>query len=395
MARALPLRANLDWLRKTAKERLDVLRATNPSATLSDAQLAIAREYGFPSWRALHTRVEEVRQAIDSAIPGPMPTAADGAAIAPDDPDLVALMKAVSDGDDQTVATLVSTRRALVRARNREGQTPLHVAAECNDPKLGAYLVAAGADIRALMGDSGHTPLSWAVTCNATEFARAMVTLGSPADLFCAAGMGSLEDVASWFDASGTLRPNAATTGSSRYASDGSRLPCPPPTAVEQISDALYIACRNAHVEVVRFLMTRQPDLAFRAYQGGTPLHWACFGGSRAIVDLLEQAGADTTLRDDMLHCTPRAFGISTLANWGFGFMVRARLRDDPSLATVLDTTGPLHEAARQGHLQIVEMLLDAGANPRRPDAKGRTPLDLAAAQGHTAIVERLERAPY
>ena len=141
--------------------------------------------------------------------------------------------------------------------------------------------------------------------------------------------------------------------------------------------------------------MTKQPDLAFRAYQGGTPLHWACFGGSRAIVDLLEQAGADTTLRDDMLHCTPRAFGISTLANWGFGFMVRARLRDDPSLATVLDTTGPLHEAARQGHLQIVEMLLDAGANPRRPDAKGRTPLDLAAAQGHTAIVERLERAPY
>ena len=106
---------------------------------------------------------------------------AEGAAIAPDDPDLVALMKAVNDGDDQTVATLVSRRRALVRARNREGQTPLHVAAEHNDPKLGAYLVAAGADVRALMGDSGHTPLSWAVTCNATEFARAMVTLGSPA----------------------------------------------------------------------------------------------------------------------------------------------------------------------------------------------------------------------
>ena len=140
----------------------------------------------------------------------------ESAAISPDDPDLVALMKAVSDGDDQTVATLVSRRRALVRARNREGQTPLHVAAEHNDPKLGAYLVAAGADVRALMGDSGHTPLSWAVTCNATEFARAMVMLGSPADLFCAAGMGSLADVAAWFDASGTLRADASTTGSSR-----------------------------------------------------------------------------------------------------------------------------------------------------------------------------------
>ena len=60
-----------------------------------------------------------------------------------------------------------------------------------------------------------------------------------------------------------------------------------------------------------------------------------------------------------------------------------------------MDTTGPLHEAARQGHAQIVEMLLEAGADPRRVDANGRTPLDLAAAQGHTAIVERLERALY
>jgi len=42
-------------------------------------------------------------------------------------------------------------------------------------------------------------------------------------------------------------------------------------------------------------------------------------------VDELERAGADTTLRDDMLRCTPRAFGISTAANWGLGFVVRAR----------------------------------------------------------------------
>ena len=112
-------------------------------------------------------------------------------------------------------------------------------------------------------------------------------------------------------------------------------------------------------------------------------------------MDLVERAGADTTLRDTMLHCMPRAFGISTAANWGFGSMVSARLREDPSLATVMDMTGPLHEAARHGHTRVVEMLLEAGADPRRVDANGRTPLDLAAAQGHTAIVERLERALY
>ncbi len=51
MSRPLPLRANLEWLKKLCKERLDALRAHDPQAKLSDVQLAVAREYGFPSWR--------------------------------------------------------------------------------------------------------------------------------------------------------------------------------------------------------------------------------------------------------------------------------------------------------------------------------------------------------
>ena len=73
--------------------------------------------------------------------------------------------------------------------------------------------------------------------------------------------------------------------------------------------------------------------------------------------------------------------------------MIRARLRDDPTLAEVMDVTGPLHEAARRGHLEVVNLLLEAGADPRREDATGRTPLDLAVAASHTAIVERLQRS--
>ncbi len=51
MSRQLPLRANLEWLKKLCKERLGELRAQNPTAKLGDVQLAVAREYGFPSWR--------------------------------------------------------------------------------------------------------------------------------------------------------------------------------------------------------------------------------------------------------------------------------------------------------------------------------------------------------
>jgi ankyrin repeat protein len=176
-------------------------------------------------------------------------------------------------------------------------------------------------------------------------------------------------------------------------AADGSRLPCPPPTPREQVSDALYIACRNAQVEVVRFLLTKQPDLSFRAYMGGTALHWAHYGGSRAIVEMLEQAGADPAARDDVLRCTPRAFGICVPASWGFlPGKINQRLADDPDLANLMDGhTSALHEAARAGHVEIVRILLAAGANPRLLDGEGKTPLELAAGHGHASVVEVLQ----
>src|ERR1044071_3791263 len=59
----LPARPSLEQLRKQAKERLDALRATEPSAPLADAQYAVARDYGFESWPRLVHHVETVRSA--------------------------------------------------------------------------------------------------------------------------------------------------------------------------------------------------------------------------------------------------------------------------------------------------------------------------------------------
>jgi len=54
----LPEKPDLEWLRKHAKARLDELLATQPDAQLSDAQFALAQEYGFSSWRALKAHVD-------------------------------------------------------------------------------------------------------------------------------------------------------------------------------------------------------------------------------------------------------------------------------------------------------------------------------------------------
>src|SRR6185503_8181608 len=61
-ASRLPARPSLEQLRKQAKERLETLRASAPSARLSDAQLALAREHGFASWPKLIAHVEGVRE---------------------------------------------------------------------------------------------------------------------------------------------------------------------------------------------------------------------------------------------------------------------------------------------------------------------------------------------
>ena len=66
----LPSRPNLEYLRKLAKERLKESRREDPSARLADAQLVVAREHGFASWRKLRAHLDRVRSAAD---PSPEP----------------------------------------------------------------------------------------------------------------------------------------------------------------------------------------------------------------------------------------------------------------------------------------------------------------------------------
>lgn len=57
----LPERASLEYLRKLAKDRLPHLRRADPKARLTTALLQVAREHGFPSWRALRASIEQQR----------------------------------------------------------------------------------------------------------------------------------------------------------------------------------------------------------------------------------------------------------------------------------------------------------------------------------------------
>jgi ankyrin repeat protein len=369
----LPPHPHPDWYRKAAKRKLAAMRRHDPGAKLAAAQLAVAREHGFASWRKL---IEEIgaRQLAASS---------------------VEFFDAIRRDDYDRIRAMLASEPKLRDARSPSGQTPLHVAAEINNPDTIKILLSHGADPSSRYGSSTHTALSWAVTTEAFDAAEALVQAGLKPDLFCAAGLGHLEAVRSFFGPDGKLKRNASRTGSSRFAADGTRCPCPPETPREIVSDALYIACRNARVDVAADLLKRDVDVNFRAFLGGTLLHYAYFGGSREIVEMLLAAGADPGLRDAEYDCTPRAFGICVPVSWGLLRHVVLALRADPTLARVQEGRGtPLHEAAREGREEIAKMLLACGADPRALDREGKTPLDRAIDAGHEKLRAILEPAP-
>ena len=60
----LPPQPSLDHLRREAKRELAVLRGRSAAVQLSDAQLVVARTYGFSSWRAMKQEVDRRRDSL-------------------------------------------------------------------------------------------------------------------------------------------------------------------------------------------------------------------------------------------------------------------------------------------------------------------------------------------
>ncbi len=50
----------------------------------------------------------------------------------------------------------------------------------------------------------------------------------------------------------------------------------------------------------------------------------------------------------------------------------------------------PLHAAAEWGRIEVVRLLLEAGAEPNAVDLNGVTPTGLAIGKGHTEVAELL-----
>jgi ankyrin repeat protein len=299
---------------------------------------------------------------------------------------------AAMDGDIRNVQKMLDEQPRLVHCV-LDGYSILSYAAENNRADVIQLLIERGANPNVYWAATLHSPLSWAVTCDRPEAYRALVKGGAKVDLFCAAGMGMLDRVKTFFDEQGAIKLGASITGSSRRRSDGTAISAVSSDPVEIISDALYIACRTGKVDVALYLLERGAHPGFQAYMGATCFHWAYFGGGepRLIQALLSHGGDPKSIYAER-RCTPRAFGILVASGWGWLYYIKRILEVDPSLANLAEGgSTPLHEAARNGHVEAVKILLAQGADRASVDADGKTALERAVESKREAVAKLFE----
>jgi ankyrin repeat protein len=218
------------------------------------------------------------------------------------------ILVAAEHGDVERVQEILAADPAQVNTKGEYDKTPLHWAAEKNFRRLAEVLVAGGADIDAET-TWGSTPLQWAANMGSRDVADLLLENGAAPQLnmWAAAGLGMLDVVQSFWKSSSSsrLKPNAGQTRS-RKLSDGSwGRTAPPETYEALVSEAFYIAARNGHIHVAKFLLDKGADINRRGFFGAPGLHWAAINGHKEMVEFLIAHGADIHLRDEKFDSTP------------------------------------------------------------------------------------------
>ena len=232
------------------------------------------------------------------------------------------LADAVQRGDASTIQALLK-KKVDVNAPQANGATALHWAAYRRDAESTAALIRAGANVN-LKNNYGVTPLALAAQ------------QGNPAvlDLLLKAG----------------AKPND------------------PVNFVNAGETPLMSAARSASVDAVKALARAGADVnAKETWSGQTALMWAAAEGDSAMASTLLELGADLRARSN---------GGTT------AFQFAVRKGDMPTVQAMLaagadvndkrpgDFATPLLVAIINGHEDLVDLLLDKGADP---NAEGGT----------------------
>lgn len=269
----LPERASLEYLKKLAKERLTQLRGGDPRAKLAAALLDVARQHGFPSWRALRGEVDHRRKQI-----------------------ILRFFSACSTGDVNTVRTVLVDEPAFSRMSDPKGEhhgwTGLHHAARSGHLEVLRVLLGHGADPNAREAGDNTSPLHWAAANRHVDIARELLGAGGDPH-----GVGDLHELdaigwATYFHPPGGQRGERPEVAS-LLVERGAR-------------HHVYSAMSLGSADLLRSLVEHDPEVLDRRMSrfenSLTPVHFAIKQGRPDMVSLLIELGADLEAADGNGH---------------------------------------------------------------------------------------------
>ncbi len=352
--------------------------------TEEDGRLVYAREHGFETWDELIRRVNRLASRTDAATTEPFMTAF-GFLQSGDAGGFEALLRAnprlaIERGTNgNTLLNLavslagrpegkggVRMIEALLAAgcdvndANDRGWTPLHAAAYANQREIGGMLLAKGAAPDAEAHGAGGTPLIAALFWGHRETAD---LLGrhtvAPGNLRAAAGLGISELVEACFHGERTLTPEAGAARGFYRPHSGFPDWQPSTDPQEVLDEALVWACKSDRVSVLERLVRAGARLDADPYRG-TPLIWAA---------ACNRTEAAAWLLDHGAHVNRKG----TFGGLSHGQGITA-----------------LHLAAQNGHMAMVKLLVERGA-----DRSIQDDLYHATAEGGAAYFGQVEVRDY
>lgn len=291
------------------------------------------------------------------------------------------LHSAVADGDEDRVGYLMSQGR-LVNRKDLGGRKPLHVAAIYGSISAARQLLRVTSRLQDADDVLKWTPLKYAETVGSWEVAEMLLAAGANTK-------GMFQGVKTSESLQGFLKEFAEKGYTNLVRLLIAKGANPNAVLNRERHAALHVAAVNGHVDLVNYLYAgtgrvfsslRHVFSSSASLASYEALHVASSAAQLGVVRYLATVCDDVDARDEggwtALHC---ACGARSRPTEGHVLVVQCLL-DAGADASARDAGGwtPLHFAACMNDSRILRILLDAGVDPRIATDDGDTALEIS-----------------
>ncbi|XP_064092475.1 ankyrin repeat domain-containing protein 29-like [Macrobrachium nipponense] len=283
------------------------------------------------------------------------------------------LHAAAVKGDVEDAVRVLDTGRVHVDCADRDGTTPLILAAANGHVELVRELLEQGAEPNATR-HTGTGALFFAAQGGFLDIVNLLLDNGGKINQASKDG--------------GTALIVAAQCGHWDVVQELLRRGADPQSAMKDRATAVFVAAQNGHTSVVRTLLAAGAKANVRRLDGASPLWIASQMGHHAVVRLLLNHGTNVDIcRHD--GATP----LFKAAHKGHVEVVHELLPYKPHLGLLRNGESALHAAALYGHIRVLRALVQAGADPGLKNDQGLTPIQIASQANHPEAVQLLKEA--